>query len=100
MRIALCCLFLVQSQTKKYVQETKGGGSTPFAASSGTRTIQVTLDINHCVNETETTGASVDCVYGEGSLHDFQVGLLDGSGNIDFSHFKGKPVLLVNVATY
>ena len=26
---------------------------------------------------------------GEGSLHDFQIGLLDGSGNLAFSDYEG-----------
>jgi len=45
-------------------------------------------------------GSSSDCMQGEGSLHDFQIGLLDGSGNLAFSDYEGMPVLLVNVATY
>jgi len=37
---------------------------------------------------------------GEGSLYDFEIGLLDGSGVLSFSDYEGMPVLLINVATY
>ena len=42
-----------------------------------------------CIEFMILLGAYSDCMQGEGSLHDFQIGLLDGSGNLTFSDYEG-----------
>ena len=41
-----------------------------------------------------------DCNYGEGTLYDHTMELLDKSRNVSLSEYKNKVVLLINVASF
>jgi hypothetical protein len=72
-----------------------------FGACDGPPLLMMTILMISGLASSKTLSLRQNCnVEGNGSVHDFNITALFGDRNISFADYRGKMLLLVNVATF